>query len=280
MNERAEFLINRLSRVSQEGSLPHAFLITGASAEMREEFAFGLAKKIYADDELASEKIDSGNFEDLIVLRPDGDSIKVMQIDELTGVFKNKPFAHSSMMAMITDGETMTTQAQNKLLKTLEEPAAGNILMILTGNPESLTKTIHSRSVRLSLGGLEIDPDPEIMTEAKNLLSLALNKSRPISEGFASAERFAGKAGDENDQTYELLTTMQYFLRDIIVGGFTEDLVSDETNREIASKMKQRQNTLKAYVGIVEKSISKMKRKMNRKNCLKDMLLKMRMEVS
>ncbi|HIZ22652.1 MAG TPA: DNA polymerase III subunit delta, partial [Candidatus Blautia faecigallinarum] len=62
-----------------------------------------------------------------------------------------KPYCSPYKIYIIADAEMMTIQAQNALLKTIEEPPEYAVIMLLTSNADSLLPTIQSRCVRLDL---------------------------------------------------------------------------------------------------------------------------------
>ena len=62
-----------------------------------------------------------------------------------------KPYKGPKKIYIMNEGEKMTAQAQNALLKTLEEPPEYAVLLILTGNVDSLLQTILSRCVVLNM---------------------------------------------------------------------------------------------------------------------------------
>lgn len=70
-----------------------------------------------------------------------------------------KPYSSPYKIYIINEGEKMTPQAQNALLKTLEEPPAYAVILILTTNMEAMLPTILSRCVSLHL---KPAPDHEI----------------------------------------------------------------------------------------------------------------------
>ena len=57
-------------------------------------------------------------------------------------------------IAILEDADTMTVRAQNRFLKTLEEPQPGTVIMLLSENSRMLLPTIRSRCVRVRVGGL------------------------------------------------------------------------------------------------------------------------------
>ena len=62
-----------------------------------------------------------------------------------------KPYYSEHKIYIIPDAEMMTVQAQNALLKTIEEPPEYAVIMLLTSNVDALLPTIQSRCVRLDL---------------------------------------------------------------------------------------------------------------------------------
>jgi DNA polymerase-3 subunit delta' len=147
--------INRLKTLSKNGRFSHAYIFSGNADTEVEEAAREFIKAAHCSSEgekpcgkcLSCKKIDHDNHEDVIYIRRDENSIKVKQIEELQTKLKNKPFAADRIAAIITDADKMTPESQNKLLKTLEEPAPGYIIILISENPERLVKTILSRCV-------------------------------------------------------------------------------------------------------------------------------------
>ena len=62
-----------------------------------------------------------------------------------------KPYSSPSKIYIINEGEKMTPQAQNALLKTLEEPPEYAVILILTTNMDALLPTVLSRCVALNM---------------------------------------------------------------------------------------------------------------------------------
>ena len=62
-----------------------------------------------------------------------------------------KPYSSQRKVYIINEGEKMTVQAQNALLKTLEEPPEYTVILILTTSLESLLPTILSSCIALHM---------------------------------------------------------------------------------------------------------------------------------
>lgn len=107
------------------------------------------------------------NHPDLIVSQAkDKSSIGVDVIrEEIEDTVAIKPLASNRKVYLIVDADKMTVQAQNSLLKTLEEPPAYAVFLLTTAHEKKLLPTVHSRCVRLETSILDDE-------ELKNLLQM------------------------------------------------------------------------------------------------------------
>jgi DNA polymerase III, gamma/tau subunits len=132
-----EFAKKYMRNSINKGKINHAYMFEGIEGIGKETFANDLAKIL-----LETEHLD--NAPDCIRLKPDGNSIKIAQIRNLQSDIVIKP--HKEYKIYIIDkSERMTVEAQNALLKTLEEPPEYAIIILVTNNKESLLPTIRSR---------------------------------------------------------------------------------------------------------------------------------------
>jgi len=262
--------IERLRQKYEAGFLPHALLVSGGTEVSRRRFAKDAAVSLLGGDDasFAARIIDDGNLADLIWIRPDGGSIKVDQVRDLIERLRNKPFSAARTLAVIEDGDLMNSQAQNKLLKTLEEPPGDNVIIIVAANTEMLRATIRSRCLKINIGADETDIAQDVNDDAVKVLSVSLF-GKPSHDAFAVLDNYG-------DDPFPLLDAMELFLRDIIVGRYEAALVPDGAHRAIALKMKDRQSdALKAGVEIIEDTRAALRfGRMNRKSCLRDMALR------
>ncbi|MDH3346778.1 MAG: hypothetical protein OEM02_01575, partial [Desulfobulbaceae bacterium] len=90
-------------------------------------------------------KFASKNHPDLLVLEPDGVSIKIRQIRQLKKDLIYPPLEAPQRVIIIKGVHTMRREAGNSLLKLLEEPPPDNILLLVADDTEPLLSTIVSR---------------------------------------------------------------------------------------------------------------------------------------
>ena len=130
-----------------------AYLFVGVANVGKETVALNFAKSINCrtSDEgacgtcLSCRKADDGNHPDLQIIRPSGAWIKIDQIRELQKRIIYRPLEGVRKVYILAEAERMNLEAANCLLKTLEEPPADSVLILLTTNLDALLPTIRSR---------------------------------------------------------------------------------------------------------------------------------------
>ena len=212
----------------------HALIVFGGSSKSRMETAKTILKEHFKDDSFASEKIDNGTFEDLLILEaePNKKDITVDKVKMLVDSFAQKPFVSTSRAAIIVDGEKMNEHAQNKLLKVLEEPAGEDIILILTSNPEMLLPTIRSRCITKWLGYDDESEYSDMINDVKSVVRMLLFGTGTLSEAFAEL----GKYEDKREDAEAFLNAMLLLLRDLAVGSYAPSVIYNKDLEEAASK--------------------------------------------
>lgn len=152
-----EHLQNALST----GKISHAYIINGERFAGKEFIAqiFAMALQCEAEGGKPCQECHSckqtlsANQPDIIrVTHEKPGSIGVDDIRaQINGDIAIKPYSSPYKIYIVNEAEKMTVQAQNALLKTLEEPPAYAVILLLTTNVNSLLQTILSRCVVLNM---------------------------------------------------------------------------------------------------------------------------------
>ena len=95
--------------------------------------------------------IDSGNFPEIEIIKPEGMWIKKSQVKNLQNEFNKKSIMGKNKVYIITESEKLKIEAANSILKFLEEPEKGIVAILLTENIYQVLETIKSRCQIISL---------------------------------------------------------------------------------------------------------------------------------
>ncbi len=172
-------VIAHMKKALQLHTVSHAYILNGEN---------GMGKKLIADIFSTALQCEAGGDEPCMECRsckqavgrnhPDikwithekPASISVDEIrEQLVNDMGIKPYSGRYKIYIIDEGEKMTPSAQNTLLKTIEEPPAYGIIIILTANREMLLQTILSRCVSLNLRAIDTKDIKAYLMEKVNI---------------------------------------------------------------------------------------------------------------
>ena len=145
-----------LRRVIENNNIAHSYMFIGKDSIGKMLFAREFAKSILCMNEekpcnkcKSCIEFDTFNNPDFNILEPDGNSIKIEQIRELVKKVYEKPIVSNKKVYIINDSNLMTKEAQNSLLKTLEEPPEYVTIILVASNENLFLPTIKSRCTKI-----------------------------------------------------------------------------------------------------------------------------------
>jgi len=153
-------------RAIQSERPPHALLIVGPRGVGKTTLALDLAAGLscLAADPAsrpcrsctACRKVASNNHPDVHVVQPEGagEQIRISQVQRLTSELALTAMEGRFRIAVIAAAQRMNPDAQNALLKTLEEPGPATCLVLCADDAAHLLPTVISRAARLRLAPL------------------------------------------------------------------------------------------------------------------------------
>jgi DNA polymerase-3 subunit delta' len=146
------------------GTMPHALLLAGPPSVGKTTLGLDIAAALLcaADDPSGRpcracrpcRMVDSGNHPDLHRVGPEGAAgqVGIGRVRELTTELSLLPVEGGARVAVVEAAHRMNEDAQNALLKTLEEPPAGVTIVLCADEEERLLPTVRSRCARVRLG--------------------------------------------------------------------------------------------------------------------------------
>ena len=163
-----------LNKSIENKNILHSYLFLGNSGIGKLIFAKEFARKILCFENTKEECtcksctcFNGKNHPDFYLINENGENIKVDTIRNLTEKVIEKPIISNKKVYIINDCEKMTKEAQNCLLKTLEEPPEFVVIILISSNENLILNTIKSRCMSIKFHNIE---DRDLMLYAKNKL--------------------------------------------------------------------------------------------------------------
>jgi DNA polymerase-3 subunit delta' len=144
----------------------------------------------------ACTRIERGMHPDVVVIEPgDTGSIKVDAIRDIVDSASYRPFEGRRRVVIIDQADGLVTQAQNALLKTLEEPPSSSVFILVSARADSLLLTVQSRCLRLRFH--ELGPE--------DVAAVLIRKGVDDTKAHAIAALANGSPGAAEDENAEEL---------------------------------------------------------------------------
>ena len=223
-----ERTIEILKRSLSTGLLPHAYIFVGEEGIGKFFTAINLAKAINCEKSETRDgrqetiinnssqeeveacdncpsciEIDKGIHPDVLFIKPEGDQIKIDQIRTAGERLSLRALKGRRKVMIIDDAHTMNISSANALLKTLEEPPEGTVIILITPSPHLLPATVLSRCQRLPFG----------LLKRKVIEDILISKGLKKEDAFLTASLSDGRIGRALNRNLEsLLEERELFL--------------------------------------------------------------------
>lgn len=169
--------IDKWIKIAESGNLMHSYIVYGADDSIRKNFIIDFVSRvIIRDDEkrniaLILKMLEENNYADFHFFNPEGaHDFLTSQIEEIQSVITRAPIENSYKFIVINRADRMNLVAQNRLLKTLEEPNGRTMIFLLTDRLESLKQTIRSRCANMYLGETVLLKEDSDISELLDIL--------------------------------------------------------------------------------------------------------------
>jgi DNA polymerase-3 subunit delta' len=151
----------QLTQSKLQNRLPHALLLTGAAGIGKKQFAITFAHTVLCEKPDASgttcqtchacHLVQAQTHSDFLIIEPEQGSqiIKIDQVRDIIHLVNETPLHGGYRVIIIHPANAMNTNAANALLKTLEEPAANTLFILISDHSTRLPATISSRCQKI-----------------------------------------------------------------------------------------------------------------------------------
>ena len=261
-----EMIKEHFLKAIESHRISHAYILTGEEGTGRKSIANAFAMTLLCERGgtepcmvcHSCKQALSGNHPDLIyVTHEKPASIGVDDIrEQINDTIQIRPYSSYYKIYIVDEAEKMTVQAQNALLKTIEEPPSYAVIILITTNQEAFLPTILSRCVQLKLKPLKDFTVKSYLTEhlkvpekdaelcaafARGNLGKAIHlaSSEEFKELYRRVMSLLKNVGsmdiwmlldcireikEQNFDIYEVLDLMQLWYRDVLMYKVTKDM--------------------------------------------------------
>jgi len=205
-----ESLVEYLNTAASKEEFSHAYIFEGEKGMgklfIAKEFAkliLCAGKETEEERQIVRKQVENGNSPDIIYIEPDKPTvISVEEIrTKLVGTSDIFPYGKYKVY-IVKEAEKMNEQAQNALLKTIEEPPEYVIIILLSANKERLLPTIRSRCVTLDVKPIDTAKIKQYLIDNYGIVDYVAETAAKFSAGnvgravrYASSEDFLEMKG-------------------------------------------------------------------------------------
>ncbi len=316
-----EQIIRQLQNGIRQKKVSHAYLFCGETGSGKRLMADAFAKTLLCEAGgieacgtcKSCKQAESGNQPDLRAVVREKASLGVSEIrEQVTSDAQIKPYSSAYKVYIIDEADKLTEEAQNALLKTIEEPPEYAVFLLLATKREALLPTVLSRCVTISFYPVETGKIRKFLMEKRKLPDYVAQNAAAFSGGligrailFAESEDFFNLRQDvltlvknidafsmaeiteqvkkfaaQKEILSDALNMMALWYRDVLLYKATRNvnflLYSDESEAIMARAEKQSYEKLQGVVDRMEQLKQRLKANVNTEMALELLFLFMK----
>ena len=250
-----------LEDLVKQNKYSHSYLFVGISgigkkliAKEFSQMILCQGKEKYCKKCKSCIEFSSNNNPDFQEIRPDGNNIKIEQIREIQRKIIEQPIISNKKVYIIDDADQMTKEAQNCLLKTLEEPPEFANIILIGSNESNFLSTIKSRCTIIRF---EAIPNAEVKQYLQKKYDL-----KEIPESIIEASMGSiGKSENIKDKQELYLA-----IDDILNNIEKKDLIDTLNKADIIYRSQEDKQEILEYMNII--LLKKIKQNIKYLNCI------------
>ena len=213
-------VVEHLKNAMKMDKVSHAYIFNGEKGCGKKTLAREFARALQCQGEgekpcgmcLSCRQAEGHNQPDIIEVTHDKpNTIGVDDIrEQVVADVQVRPYSSPYKVYIIPDAEKMNQQAQNALLKTIEEPPEYAVIMLLTSNIDALLPTIRSRCVRLDLKVVDDRLVKKYLMERLHVPDYQAEIDASYAQGSIGKAKEAATSQEFADMTANALKILKY----------------------------------------------------------------------
>ena len=215
-----EEIIRHLKNAIETEKVSHSYIFTGDPGSGKKLLAGTYAMALQCEEggtepcgkcDSCKKAIGKNHPDIIMVTHEKPNTISIDEIrDQVINDVLIKPYCSHYKIYIIADSEMMTPQAQNALLKTIEEPPEYAVIMLLTSNVDGLLPTIRSRCVRLDLKVVDDGLVKKYLMEHLHMPDYQAEIDASYAHGSIGKAKEAATSQEFADMTQNALKILKY----------------------------------------------------------------------
>jgi DNA polymerase-3 subunit delta' len=196
------------------GTLPPSLLFTGPEGVGKRLAAQAVAEalnclSLQGQDACGScaacRRIARGSHPDVLAIEPpEVGATKIDVVRPAIAAAAYRPFEGRCRVVIVNEADRLTEDAANALLKSLEEPPAGTVFILVTARPEVLLPTIRSRCSQLRFGRLSASDVARFLVERQGMEAEEAHAVAAVADGSPGRALEAGTRAYRDGRTAAL----------------------------------------------------------------------------
>jgi DNA polymerase-3 subunit delta' len=237
-----ERVVEALLRAVASNRVPQTYLFEGPAGVGKRGAALGLALALTCPQAPGRgcgtcetcRRIEAGLHPDVPTFAPDGPQLVIEQAKAIVALAQSRPHEAPARVIIVDDADTLNASAANSLLKTLEEPAPRNHLVLCTSATDRLLPTIRSRAQRVRFRPLNEEALLRVAA-AHGLEPASAKVAVALADGSAARMLAVARADEETTSAWEAIERLRGA---VAAAGFTPSLdaaaalASDKENKD------------------------------------------------
>ena len=236
-----EQIKDHLQTAVRENKPFHAYIFQGETGVGKENMAKTFAAALQCQNQgekpcgecVSCHQFESGNQPDVIwVQHEKANLITVSEIrEQVCNTMDIKPFASPYKIYIVPEAEKMNEQAQNALLKTIEEPPEYGVVILLTSNITALLPTIQSRCLIMEFRPLSNSIVEEFLRTQGQVPDYLAKASAAFAQGhLGKAMRYA--KSEDFIETKDMILNLLRHVQDMTVNDMLENIKELGTRKD------------------------------------------------